>query len=171
MNRLIPALGAIVLSFSAAQARDEFTHVRCGEDIAKALTGQRMPSGRVVAIEERHKAIGLKHLGADIIADDMNTISWRVCGTRIMVLEKSSRIRDVIVFPRDGAVWPAFVGRCRRDGQTMEGEVTAVLDRKSAHGDALPAKEAWRIDQKAARFVRVEAKGLLCPTLGILADE
>ncbi len=171
MSRLITVLVAMVLSCAAAQARDEFTNVRCGEDITKALMGQRMRSERVVVIEARHQAIGLKHLGADIISDDMNTISWRICGTRIMVLEKRSSIRDMIVFPRDGTASPAFVGRCSRDGRKLEDEVIAVLDRASARGDAFPAKAAWRVDQKAARFVKVDANNLVCPPLGILADE
>ncbi len=171
MNRLITALVAIILSCMAAQARDEFAKVRCGEDLARALIDQRMGFERVVAIEARHKSIGLRHLGADIISNDMNTISWRICGTRIMVLEQRSIIRDVITFPLDGAAWPAFVGRCRRDGREMEYEVTAILDRSSVRGDTLPAKQAWRIDEKAAKFVKVDRTKMLCPTRGILAVE
>src|SRR5438067_13803025 len=49
---------------------DGFESVRCGGDIPKGLVGRKGSDEPVVKIEERHKDIGLKHLGAEIISDD-----------------------------------------------------------------------------------------------------
>ena len=43
---------------------DGFDSVRCGSDVRKALVGRKMPNEKIVAIEERHKELGLKDLGA-----------------------------------------------------------------------------------------------------------
>jgi hypothetical protein len=42
---------------------DGFDSVRCGSDVRKALLGRTMPNEKIVAIEERHKDLGLKDLG------------------------------------------------------------------------------------------------------------
>ena len=43
---------------------DGFDSVRCGSDVRKALLGRKMSNEKIVAIEERHKDLGLKDLGA-----------------------------------------------------------------------------------------------------------
>jgi hypothetical protein len=108
MRKLIKILIPMLLSCAGAQAQDEFAKVRCEADIAKALTGQRESNEPVVATEARHKDLGLKDLGADIISDHVNTIS---------------------------------------------------------------SKAAWRIDEKAAKFVKMDTSDLLCPRSGIYAAD
>ena len=39
---------------------DGFDSVRCGGDVREALLGRTMSNEKIVAIEERHKDLGLK---------------------------------------------------------------------------------------------------------------
>jgi hypothetical protein len=43
---------------------DGFNSVRCGSDIREALLGRTMSNEKVSVLEERHKDLGLKDLGA-----------------------------------------------------------------------------------------------------------
>jgi hypothetical protein len=48
---------------------DEFQKVRCDSDIPKALIGQQTSSQRVVLLEKKYHALGLKDFGGDEISD------------------------------------------------------------------------------------------------------
>ena len=58
---------------------DGFDAVRCGSDVRKALLGRTMSNETIVVLEERHKDLGLKDVGASEISDRLNVISWRIC--------------------------------------------------------------------------------------------
>lgn len=173
MRKLFVTLVPLILSCAGAQAKDEFAKLRCDADIPKALIGQRESNEPVVKTEAKYKALGLKHLGADIVSDDMNTISWRICGKEFMVLDKRSTIADVVEFPPHSRTSPPFSGACRIKGRETGDMIVAVLDDASGKGDFLPAKAAWRIDEKAGKLVKMETSDLLCPRTGVYypADE
>ncbi|QGM98146.1 hypothetical protein [Methylocystis parvus] len=165
MRRPIAILFPLLLSGAGAQA-DQFAQIRCGADIPKALVGQRESNAPVVKTEAAYKHLRLEHLGADIVADDMNAISWRLCGQEYLMLDKGSIIRDVIAFPPHSKTTPAFSGSCRIRGRDTKDMIVGVLD-ASGKGERLPAKEAWRIDEKAAKFVRMDVRDMLCPRSGV----
>src|SRR5438067_7086572 len=98
---LIPALLLVCLSTSIAG--DGFESVSFGSDVVKALIGRKTSDEPVVKIEERHKDIGLKHMGADIISADerLNLVFWRICGEEYATLEDDkSFVHDVLKFPK-----------------------------------------------------------------------
>jgi hypothetical protein len=178
MKLLFGALIGLVLLCGEAQARDAFDGITCGGDVAKALTGKTMADETVVAIEGRHKAIGLKDEGADEINDDLGMTAWTICGASYdMLLDRANRIHDVLAFPAHSRAMPEFSGVCQRGGKDLPDTVYAVLDNKkgfdpdpdhhSMSGPPLPAIAAWRVDEKHKRFVAVPVTGLLCPRTGI----
>ena len=61
---------------------------------------------------------------------------------------------------------PEFEGRCKLNGKPMTQSVVAILREQA--GDELPADAAWRVDEKAIKFVKMPTDGLLCPRDGIL---
>ena len=81
-NEIIAIFVLALLFFgrSSICAADGFDSVRCGADIRNALLGRTMPNERIIAIEERHKDLGLKDLGGTEISDRLFLISWRICG-------------------------------------------------------------------------------------------
>src|SRR5262245_43203670 len=72
---------------SSVSAADGFDSVHCGSDLRKALIGHKMSNEPVSVLEERHKDLGLKDLGASEISDRLSAISWRVCDEDCVVLE------------------------------------------------------------------------------------
>jgi hypothetical protein len=166
MLKPLKILLSIPLLFCASAQADEFTALPCKSDIAKALIGKREATGPVAAIEAKHADLALKHLGADIVSDHMNTIGWEICGRAFLVLDKRNVIADVIEFPAHSRAAPAFSGSCQEKGRKSDATFVGVLD-GAATGDMLPAKAAWRIDEKAAKFVKVDTSDLLCARSGI----
>jgi hypothetical protein len=156
-------------SFGAARA-DQFDKVRCGSDIAKALIGQRASNERVVALEGRHKDLGLKDLGADEISRQLSTISWMICGSEFMLLEDQHIVRDVIAFPPHSKSAPAFGGICQIDGKDSQNVIVAVLNDRPGT-EPLPATAAWKIDEKRAKFVKISTDSLFCPRNGIRTSD
>lgn len=171
-----------MLLFTAgqAQARDAFDAVKCGADIPKVLIGKTMPDGRVVVIEARHKAIGLKDLGADEISDRLQMVDWRMCGNDYNILiDRDDKMRDVLRFPDHDRSRPEFGGTCQIGGKDAPDWILALLDNRAnfdadtAHhyspgdGTYLPALAAWRIDEKHSKFVTVPVAGLRCPRSGV----
>ena len=77
---------------------DGFDSVRCGSDIRKALIGGKMSNEKIVVLEERHKDLGLKDLGASEISDSLNVISWRICGEEYVLLEDKDRSETCLNF-------------------------------------------------------------------------
>src|SRR5258708_18459719 len=92
---------------------DGFDSVRCGSDVRKALLGRRMSNEKIVVLEERHKDLGLKDIGASEISDLLSVITWRICGEEYVLLEDKDSVRDVLKFPKHSKESPAFIGSCQ----------------------------------------------------------
>ena len=170
MRRFVSVLSfALCAMFgsSHAYARDGFEKVRCDGDIVKALIGQRGSNEPVMAIEARHKDLGLKDLGADDL-DSFSSVGWLICGKEFMVLEdnKTNVFRDVLQIPPHSKSNPEFQGRCKLKGKETPGSVVAILRDESGQAE-LPADAAWRIDEKAVKFVKLPTDGMRCPRDGI----
>ena len=85
---------------------DGFDSVRCGSDVRKALLGRKMSNEAIAVLEERHKDLGPKDLGASEISDRLFAISWRICGEEYVLLEEKCRARRA-------EISEAFEGRTR----------------------------------------------------------
>jgi hypothetical protein len=181
--RIMKALGILmffVLICSEAEARDAFDAIKCGIDIPKTLIGKTMMDGKIVAIEGRHKNIGLVDLGADEISDRLQMVSWRICGSDYNILvDGNDIIHDVLPFPDHSRSTPEFGGICHIDGKDAPQSIVALLDNKTGFdaniehhyspgdGTYLSALAAWGIDEKRAKFVKIPVEGLRCPRSGI----
>jgi len=152
MKKIISALIPLLLFCGNLYALDEFAAVKCGSDIPAALIGKRMSNDTTMSTEARHKDLNLKNLGADEIDEHMNTISWSICGNEYMLLEANSVIRDVIQFPPHSKSSPAISGACEQNKVKIKEAVVGVL----------AAKQAWKIDEKNAKFVKLATDGLTC---------
>src|ERR1035437_8347205 len=99
MKNVLGILSAAFLFYdSASYASDGFGSVRCGSDVPKALIGRTMSNERVVAIQERHKDLGLKDLGGSEISDRLFLVSWQICGDEYALLAEKNVVRDVLKF-------------------------------------------------------------------------
>jgi hypothetical protein len=168
---------AVLLTFislfffhSAFAGSDGFGGIRCSaDDVAKALIGQKMSNERVVDLEKRHEDLGLKDLGASEISERLSCISWLICGSEYMMLEDKSTVRDVLKMPAHSKQSPLFIGTCDVNGKETKMMVVAILDSETESGaTTLPAKTAWKIDEKNAKFVSLSTGGLRCPRSGII---
>ena len=162
---------ALLICFFLALAQiaiaDEFQKVRCDSDIPKTLIGQRSSNKRVVVLEEKYRALGLKDLGADEISDRLSSVNWQICGSEfILLVEHGGLVRDVLPFPTHSKRSPAFAGICQAKGRDLPDIIVAILDGASA-ADYLPVQAAWKIDQQHAKFVKVSIEGLVCPRSAI----
>jgi hypothetical protein len=63
---------------------DGFESVRCGSDVRKALLGRKMSNEKIVVLEERHKDLGLKDLGASEISDHSSRFRQNDFVARVM---------------------------------------------------------------------------------------
>jgi hypothetical protein len=167
---------AVILTFtslfffhSAFAGSDGFSAIRCGaDDIAKALIGKKMSNERVVDLEKRHEDLGLKDMGATEISKRLSCISWLICGSEFMLLQDNSIVRDVLKVPAHSKKSPQFIGTCDINGKETKAIVVAILDTETESGaPTLPAKIAWKIDEKQAKFVSLSTAGLRCPRSGI----
>jgi hypothetical protein len=149
---------------------DGFDSVRCGSDVRKALIGRKMSNEKIVVLEERHKDLGLKDLGASEISDSLNVISWRICGEEYVLLEDKDMVRDVLKFPKHSKDWPAFIGSCQLNGQNVPGTAIGILKNEN-DTKILPAVSAWKIDEKQMKFVELKPEGLRCPRDGIITAD
>jgi hypothetical protein len=151
---------------SSIYGADGFESVRCGSDVRKALLGRKTSNDTIVVLEERHKDLGLKHLGADEISDRLNLIIWRICGEEYVVLEDGDVVKDVLKFPNHSKDSPQFIGSCQSNGHDLPGIVIGVL--KNEEGAAmLSAVKAWKIDEKQKKFVTLQTERLRCSRDGI----
>ncbi len=167
MKKLCCLLALICLAAGSSVRAGEFSKVQCGADIAKALIGRRSTNERVVVTEKRYEKLGLKHLGADQISDNLSSVDWRICGAEYSLLvDRRNIIGDAIAVPAHSKQAPAFSGLCKRGGKELPDIIFAILDGTHA-GDPLPATVAWKIDQPHAKFVKIATDGLLCPRSGI----
>jgi hypothetical protein len=160
---------ALLYSGSVCGA-DGFDSVRCGSDVRKALLGRKMRNETIVVLEERHKDLGLKDLGASEISDILSIISWRICGEEYVLLEDKDVVRDVLKFPKHSKESPEFMGSCQLNGHDVPGTVIGVL--KNEDGvKILPAAAAWKIDEKQMKFVELKPEGLRCSRDGIITAD
>lgn len=167
MKTFACVLAAILSATAHAAIADEFQKVKCGEDIPKAMIGQRSSNERIVVTEKKYQALSLKHLGADEISDGLSSINWRICGAEYNTLvDRRGIIGDVIAVPPHSKQSPAFEGICQLKGKDLPDVIFAILDGKRS-GESLPTLTAWKIDQQHAKFVRISGEGLLCPKSGI----
>ncbi|MEI9888312.1 MAG: hypothetical protein WDN08_17795 [Rhizomicrobium sp.] len=110
----------------------------------------------------------------------MQTVSLTMCGREYHILiDKKNVMRDVLLFPAHSRAMPGFGGICRVNGKDQPWGVTAVLDNKAGFDSnpehhyavddktELAATAAWRVDEKAVRFVAVPVKGMRCPRSGL----
>lgn len=149
---------------------DGFDSVRCGSDVRKALLGRKMSNEPVAVLEERHKDLGLKDLGASEISDQLSVISWQICGEEYVLLENKDIVRDVLKFPKHSKESPAFVGSCQLNGHNLPGTAIGVLKNKDGV-KILPAVSAWRVDDKQLKFVELKTEGLSCSRDGIITAD
>ncbi len=164
---------ALVLSLLCGRgicASDGFSAVRCVSDIPAALIGRTMKNERVVVIEERHKNLGLKDLGGTEISERLFLISWKICGDEYDLLEENGIVRDVLKSPPHSKRAPKFIGSCQIHGHELADTIIAVLDSKEG-AEILPARFAWKIDEKHAKFIKLSIEGLLCPRSGVITAD
>jgi hypothetical protein len=148
-----------------------FDGIACGSDIAAELLGRTMPNERVAALEAKYQAIGLKDLGASEISDNLNLISWQICGSEYMLIEDGKdRVRDVLKAPPHSKAAPLFIGAARVGGKELPATVVAVLKPEDG-AKLLSAACAWKIDERQARFVPLPTAGLQCPRDGIITSD
>lgn len=150
---------------------DGFDSVRCGSDVQKALVGRKMSNEKIVVLEERHKDLGLKDLGASEISNRLTVISWRIFGDEYALLKDDKDVvRDVLKFPKHSKDSPQFIGSCQSNGQEVSGTAIGVL--KNENGvEILPAVAAWKIDEKQIKFVELKTEGLRCSCDGIITAD
>ncbi|HEU4389903.1 MAG TPA: hypothetical protein VFV34_19025 [Blastocatellia bacterium] len=152
-------------------AADLFSKIQCGADIPKALIGGFMPKGSVASIEARHKALGLKDLGGSELEGDLFLSTWLICGNEyLLIMDKKSIVRDALQFPQHSKASPEFIGSCRVNGKQLPEEIVAVLNNQ-AGAENLPAKSAWKIDRRRAKFVKLATEGMECPRSGIITAD
>jgi hypothetical protein len=167
MKKLFFILAAICFAGAQTACADEFQKVRCSGDIPKALIGQRGPVQRIVVLEKKYAALGLKHLGADEISDRLSSVNWLICGNEFMLLvDRGGLVSDAVPFPSHSKAAPAFSGICQSKGKDLPDIFVGVLDGASK-ADLLPVVTAWKIDKARAKFVNVPSENLLCPRSGI----
>ena len=66
-----------------------------------------------------------------------------------MLLQDRSIVRDVLKVPPHSKTSPEFLGACEVNGKENKDLVVAILDNEKESGaSALPAKVAWKVDQK-----------------------
>src|SRR5215813_1865512 len=157
IKRIIAIFMLVLPLFSTSSIcdADGFDSVRCGSDVRKALLGRTMSNEKIVAIEERHKDLGLKDLGGTEISDSLFLISWQICGDEYALLEDKDVVRDVLKFPKHSKNSPQFIGSCQLNGHDVPGTVIGVLKDEN-NSENLPVVVAWKIDDKQTKFVQLQ---------------
>ena len=171
MTKLAWLLAAVYFLMGPFAFADEFQNLKCGTDIAKALIGKRSSNEPIVESEKKYRALSLKGLGADEIADGLSSVNWLICGAEyVELIDRRGGVRDALAFPPHSRSEPAFSGICQAKGRDLPDTILAVLDGSTA-ADPLPVKTAWTIDQKGIKFVPIPGEGLLCPRSGIITAD
>lgn len=131
-----------------------------------------MGDGTSSSLEEKHKDIGLTDLGGSIGPGELFTGAWRICNQDyILLINKRQVISDVLKFPAHSPKTPRFSSTgCQGNGVKESDAIEAVLE-NVAGKDLLPAKVAWKINEKTGKFISIPTEGLLCPRSGILSDD
>lgn len=155
---------------SALAAASGFDGIQCGSDVQMSLLGRTMPNERVQALEEKHKDLELKDLGAYEVSEKLSLISWRICGKEYDLLEEGSTVRDVLPSPAHSRAAPKFIGACTIDGADKPGTIVAVLNGDTT-AKTLSATAAWKVDESQKKFVSLPTGGVLCPRDGIVTED
>jgi len=171
-KRIVPIFVLVLGLFcgNSIHGADGFDSIRCGSDVREALLGRRMCNEKIAAIEERHKDLGLKDLGATEISDSLFLISWQICGDEYALLEDKDVVRDVLKFPKHSKNSPQFIGSCQLNGHDVPGTVIGVLKDEN-NSENLPVVVAWKIDDKQTKFVQLQTEGLRCSRDGIITAD
>src|SRR6266550_1759123 len=167
------AIFMLVFPFFCASSvcdADGFDSVLCGSDVRKALLGRTMSNETIIVLEQRHKDLGLKDVGASEISDRLNVISWQICGEEYVLLEDKDVVRDVLKFPKHSKESPAFIGSCQLNGHDVPATAIGVLKNENG-GAILPAVSAWKIDDKQMKFVELKTEGLRCSRDGVITAD
>ena len=136
---------------------DEFENVKCGSDIPKAMLGRYSSNEKVVVIENRHKSIELKDLGADDLGaenEQFSTIYWMICGNRYITISADNHIRGVMQLPPKSDDVLEYTGKCKYNNKEISEWVFAISNKNVI-------KNAWKIDKKNG-FIKLNAEGLVC---------
>lgn len=161
-------------------ASDEFDGILCGTDIPKAMMGKHSPNERVAVLERRYSNLGLKDLGGIEISSQLFLVSWRICGNEYAELIDTEKhlVRDVLQVPAHSLHAPeSFIEECHVGGTKLPDAVIAILDNRQGQRPkgyfeqiTLPAKLAWKIDEREGRFVPMPIQGLSCAVSGSSED-
>jgi hypothetical protein len=158
----------LLLAFApACRADDGFGGVTCGGDVAKALVGKKLSNESDSAVENRHRNLALKDLGGDEISDDIFLSVWSICGNDYMLTLGRGVVRDVLKMPAHSATEKEFDGDCTKGKTPMPGVIVGTLIDQPG-SDQLPAKTAWKLDDKTGKFTSIPADGLTCSRSGII---
>ena len=159
----------LLLAFAppSRAADDGFGSVTCTGDVAKALVGKKLSNESDGVVEARHKNLMLKDLGGDEISDDIFLSTWSICGSDYMLTLKRAVVLDVLKVPAHSGAEKAFDGDCTKGKTRVPGVIVGILVDKPG-ADALPAKTAWKLDDKTGKFTSIPADGLMCSRSGII---
>jgi hypothetical protein len=148
----------------SAASNNSFDGITCQTDIVPALIGRHMPNGRVVTIEARYKNIGLKDLGAfgmEIDGHPWTLISWEICGREYALLERHDVVRDAVASPIPSGGPQSQIASCSVNGSVLQGTALAFVDEPDQKLPG-PVKNAWLIDGKAVKFVKIAGDEIVC---------
>jgi hypothetical protein len=172
MSKLFLIVLFSVLFCAQGRAADEFDAIKCDADIPKAMVGKHSSNTRVVVTEARHRNLGLKDLGGTEISAQLFVVSWRICGSEYaeLVNTKDNLVRDVLRVPAHSLLSPeSSFAKCQIAGKEISDDVIAILDNSQGQKPKgtfeeimLPAKMAWKIDERQERFVPMPPQGLSC---------
>ena len=169
--RTLPiCLTCLFVSQLAMSALTGFADIRCDSNIPKVMIGRFMPNEKVVAIEGRHKDIGLKDLGGTEISNRLFLVNWQICGKEYVLIEEGNIIRDVLEFPPHSKTTPQFIGSCRLNSKELPGTIIAVLS-SGTEEKTSTVKMAWKLDERRVKFVKIPAKELSCPREGVVTED
>lgn len=178
MTKALAIVVFCLLLLGKARAQDEFSGIRCGAEIPKALIGKKFRNERVVVTEARHKDLGLKDHGGQIVSDRLFLASWLICGTdyELLINTKSDVIRDAIAIPIHSKRFPLASGHCRLNGRQLADSIDAILDNSGGLKPTehlkldtyLKATAAWKIDEGNERFATLSIVGLTCDLAGAI---
>lgn len=140
-----------------------FEGLSCQTDIAAALVGRKMPNGKVVDIESRHKALQLQNLGAvGVQGDPYVLVGWLICGHEYLLLEsKTSVVKGVLKSPSPFAEGRLEIGECQAAGGKKLESVVFHRPVSKANGPWTVAS-AWSVREPQIEFAALEAKGFVC---------
>ena len=72
----------------------------------------------------------------------------------------------MLKFPEHSKTSPQFIGSCQLNGHDIPGSTIGVL-KDEPGAEMLRAVSAWKIDDKQAKFLKLQTEGLRCSRDGI----